>query len=184
MSNPTIHPYPPPPPSHLPPSPSHPPSLPLSSHPWGLQLFDLNSPDQSVDQLGQRVCESLANVSKQQLENVKKTFKRLDADFSGRITTEELRQVLLLYQIFILGPTMDALVKRFGAEDGGVLHKPLAKFLSGEHLQTVSASFDIFLIISSNFHSHPCSAAHLSVDQLDDWAQRSTISTFSINRTS
>ena len=75
--------------------------------------------------------DALANVSKQKLLNVKHKFSLLDKDRSGRITTDELRQVFLNYQIFILGPTLMALVKKFEVDGGGVLHEPLATYLLG-----------------------------------------------------
>lgn len=84
------------------------------------------------DNLAQRVSDALINVSQQKLLNVQRKFSLLDTDRSGRITTEELRQVFLSYQIFILGPTMTALVKKFEVEGGGVLHEPLAKYLLGK----------------------------------------------------
>lgn len=85
----------------------------------------------SESQLAQRVTDALANVTKQKLLNVKHKFSLLDKDRSGRITTEELRQVFLSYQIFILGPTLTALVKKFEVDDGGILHEPLAQYLLG-----------------------------------------------------
>lgn len=63
---------------------------------------------------------------------MKHKFSLLDKDRSGRITTEELRQVFLNYQIFILGPTLMALVKKFEVDGGGVLHEPLATYLLGQ----------------------------------------------------
>ncbi|XP_078356309.1 echinoderm microtubule-associated protein-like 2 isoform X2 [Oculina patagonica] len=87
----------------------------------------------SESQLAQRVTDALSNVSKQKLLNVKHKFSLLDKDRSGRITTEELRQVFLSYQIFILGPTLTALVKKFEVDGGGVLHEPLAKYLLDCH---------------------------------------------------
>ena len=86
----------------------------------------------SESQLAQRVTDALANISKQKLLNVKHTFSLLDKDHSGRITTEELRQVFLNYQIFILGPTLTALVKKFEVDGGGILHEPLATYLLGQ----------------------------------------------------
>lgn len=88
----------------------------------------------SESQLAQRVTDALSNVSKQKLLDVKHKFSLLDKDRSGRITTEELRQVLLNYQIFILGPTLTALVKKFEVDSGlGVRHEPLAKYLLGDY---------------------------------------------------
>ena len=84
------------------------------------------------DNLAQRIREALINVSEHKLKAVKHKFYLLDSDHSGRITTEELRQVLLSYQIFILGPTLKELVKKFEVESGGVLHEPLTKYLLGK----------------------------------------------------
>ena len=84
------------------------------------------------DSLAQRVSEALINVSEQKLKDVKRKFYLLDTDHSGRVTTEELRQVFLSYKIFILGPTMTALVKKFEVKSGGVLYEPLANYLLGK----------------------------------------------------
>ena len=84
------------------------------------------------DNLAQRIREALVNVSEHKLKAVKHKCYLLDTDHSGRITTEELRQVLLSYQIFILGPTLKELVKKFEVEGGGVLHEPLTKYLLGK----------------------------------------------------
>ena len=91
--------------------------------------------DQSISdsQLHQKVADALKNVSKQKLLDVKHKLSLLDKDRSGRITTEELRQVLLYYHILILGPTLTALVKKFEVDNGlGVLHEPLARYLLGD----------------------------------------------------
>ena len=82
--------------------------------------------------LAQSVGDALINVSKQKLVNIQRKFTYLDTDHSGRITTEELSQVLLNNQIFILGRTLTALVKKFEAEGGGVLHEPLVRYLLGK----------------------------------------------------
>lgn len=85
-------------------------------------------------QLHQKVADALKNVSKQKLLDVKHKLSLLDKDRSGRITTEELRQVLLYYHILILGPTLTALVKKFEVDNGlGVLHEPLARYLLDCH---------------------------------------------------
>lgn len=88
----------------------------------------------SSENLAQSVSEALINVSKQKLLNVQRKFSSLDTDHSGRITTEELSQVLLNNQIFILGRTLTALVKKFEGDGGGVLHAPLARYLLGKYV--------------------------------------------------
>lgn len=92
-------------------------------------ISDDRSHQVTSDSLAQRVSEALINVSEQKLKDVKRKFYLLDTDHSGRVTTEELRQVFLSYKIFILGPTMTALVKKFEVKSGGVLYEPLANYL-------------------------------------------------------
>ena len=75
--------------------------------------------------------EALKTVSHQKLENVRAFFERLDRDNSGRITKKELLDVFLLYQIFILGSTMDELAKKFKVDGGGIDHKRLWRYLAG-----------------------------------------------------
>ncbi|XP_073239257.1 echinoderm microtubule-associated protein-like 2 [Porites lutea] len=96
-------------------------------------ISDGQSNKVTSDNLAQRIREALINVSEHKLKAVKHKFYLLDTDHSGRITTEELRQVLLSYQIFILGPTLKELVKKFEVESGGVLHEPLTKYLLDCH---------------------------------------------------
>lgn len=93
----------------------------------------------SSENLAKSVCDALINVSKQRLLNVQRKFSSLDTDHSGRITTEELSQVLLNNQIFILGRTLTALVKKFEGDRGGVLHAPLARYLLGKYVLTLPA---------------------------------------------
>ncbi|KAK3752556.1 hypothetical protein QZH41_013411, partial [Actinostola sp. cb2023] len=99
-------------------------------------LFDQSQvhhkPDKlSFDILAQRVSEALVNVSKAKLDNVRLTFQRLDTDKSGLITTKELNDVFLMYNIFILGSTlMQSLIKRFERNGGGVYHEKLWNFLA------------------------------------------------------
>lgn len=96
-------------------------------------ISDGHSERLSSANLNQRVSDALINVSKQKLLHVQKKFSSLDTDNSGRITSEELSQVLLNNQIFILGKTLTTLVKRFEAEGGGVLHDALARYLLDCH---------------------------------------------------
>ena len=96
-------------------------------------MFKGHSERLSSANLNQSVSDALINVSKQKLLHVQKKFSSLDTDNSGRITSEELSQVLLNNQIFILGKTLTTLVKRFEADGGGVLHEPLATYLLGSN---------------------------------------------------
>lgn len=123
---------------------------PVASHKIGSRTYPVLPPisngrsdhGTSESELAQRVTDALANVSKQKLLNVKHKFSLLDKDRSGRITTEELRQVFLNYQIFILGPTLMALVKKFEVDGGGVLHEPLATYLLDCHSSVVTGLQD------------------------------------------
>ena len=86
----------------------------------------------SEENLAQSVSDALVSVSKAKLVTVQRKFSSLDTDHSGRITTEEMSRVLLNNQIFILGHTLTALVKKFEADGGGVLHERLMKYLLGK----------------------------------------------------
>lgn len=96
-------------------------------------ISDGHSDKLSSATLTQSVSDALINVNKQKLLNVQRKFSSLDTDHSGRITSQELSQVLLNNQIFILGRTLKALVKKFEADRGGVLHEPLARYLLDCH---------------------------------------------------
>lgn len=116
-----------------------------ATYPWGKydpsptfkiggKAYPVLPPITEDSQLSQRVADALKNISKQKLLDVKHKLSLLDKDRSGRITTEELRRVLLYYQILILGPTLTALVKKFEVDNGlGVLHEPLARYLLDCH---------------------------------------------------
>ena len=121
-------------------------------------LFKGHSERLSSANLNQSVSDALINVSKQKLLHVQKKFSSLDTDNSGRITSEELSQVLLNNQIFILGKTLTTLVKRFEAEGGGVLHDALARYLLGNNghstdfviVGTCSDTLKLYLLVDKD----------------------------------
>ena len=60
-------------------------------------------------------------------------MKRLDTAGNGYITVREFRDVLLMYQIFIIGGALEKLIEKYKSNGGKINYTRLWNFVSSEY---------------------------------------------------
>ena len=79
--------------------------------------------------LAKQVADCLENTNKQKLAYAKRAMKRLDINGKGYITLKEFRDVLLMYQIFIIGGALEKLIEKFKSNSGKIKYNKLWNFV-------------------------------------------------------
>ena len=80
--------------------------------------------------LSEQIADCLQNTNKQKLTYALRAMKRLDLAGNGYITTREFRDVLLMHQIFIIGGTLEKLIKKYRSNGGRINYTKLWSFVS------------------------------------------------------
>ncbi len=81
--------------------------------------------------LAQQVADCLKNTNKQKLVFALRAMQRLDMSETGYITVRQFRDVLLMYQIFIIGGTLEKLIERYKSNGGKINYTKLWTFVTG-----------------------------------------------------
>ena len=83
--------------------------------------------------LSKQVADCLQNTNKQKLAYALKALKRLDIAGTGYITVREFRDVLLMYQVFIIGGALEKLIEKYKSNGGKINYTRLWNFVSSEY---------------------------------------------------
>ncbi|XP_065063836.1 uncharacterized protein LOC135690260 [Rhopilema esculentum] len=99
---------------------------------------DENSSENERDNnaLAEQVADCLKSTNKQKLAYALRAMTRLDSNGSGYITVREFRDVLLMYQIFIIGGTLEKLVEKYRNNNGKINYKHLWDFVTDSYNAT------------------------------------------------
>ena len=83
--------------------------------------------------LSRQVADCLKHTNKQKLAYALRAMKRLDLTGDGYITVREFRDVLLMYQIFIIGGTLEKLIEKYKSNGGKINYIRLWRFVTSEY---------------------------------------------------
>jgi len=80
--------------------------------------------------LSKQVADCLEHTNKQKLAYALKAMKRLDVTGTGYITVREFRDILLMYQVFIIGGALEKLIEKYKSNGGKINYSRLWNFVS------------------------------------------------------
>ena len=84
--------------------------------------------------LSKQVADCLEHTNKQKLAYALKAMKRLDVTGTGYITVREFRDILLMYQVFIIGGALEKLIEKYKSNGGKINYSRLWNFVSSEYI--------------------------------------------------
>ena len=80
----------------------------------------------------QGVKDCLCGTNRQKLLYAQRAMERIDPNDMGIIYSREFKDILLMYQIYILGGTLEKLIDHFKMHGGKVRYKHLWSFVLGK----------------------------------------------------
>eukprot|EP00112_Aurelia_sp_Birch-Aquarium-sp1_P001140 Seg1118.1 transcript_id=Seg1118.1/GoldUCD/mRNA.D3Y31 product="hypothetical protein" protein_id=Seg1118.1/GoldUCD/D3Y31 len=83
--------------------------------------------------LSKQVTDCLQNTNKQKLAFALRAMQRLDHTGEGYISVKQFRDVLLMYQIFIIGGTLEKLIEKYKTHGGKINYARMWNFVTDSY---------------------------------------------------
>ena len=117
---------------------------------------DCSSDDEKYDAaLSKQVADCLQNTNKQKLAFALRAMQRLDHTDEGYISVKQFRDVLLMYQIFIIGGTLEKLIEKYKTNGGKINYARMWNFVTGKMHSFIFHCANFFINFSCPVHTYP-----------------------------
>ena len=105
--------------------------------------------------LSKQVADCLQNTNKQKLAFALRAMQRLDHTDEGYISVKQFRDVLLMYQIFIIGGTLEKLIEKYKTNGGKINYARMWNFVTGKIYSFIFYCAKLIIDCSGLVHMYP-----------------------------